>query len=287
MAIPGQNFTILDPGLGVTPAAINTPLFVGCCSAGAANTLYTFSRISDVIATLGQGPLAEAVCTYLANAGGPVFAIKLTGTRGGAGTVKKNAENAQQANQFTGNTRGVADKSGEVVAQAVNAMARIEESSSNISEIIGVIDEIARQTNLLALNAAVEAARAGEAGRGFAVVAQEVRSLAQRCSQAAKDIKDLIVGSSGQVKEGAELVNRAGASLGEIVESIKRVADIVNDITTGSEEQAVGIEQVNKALAQMDEVTQQNSALVEQGAAASQSLQQQTKRLVEAVSVFR
>ena len=204
-----------------------------------------------------------------------------------AATVKKNAENAKQANEFTGNTRGVADKSGEVVTEAVNAMTRIEESSNDISEIISVIDEIARQTNLLALNAAVEAARAGEAGRGFAVVAQEVRSLAQRCSQAAKDIKDLIVGSSGQVKEGAALVNKAGTSLGEIVDSIKRVADIVNEIANGSEEQAVGIEEVNKALTQMDEVTQQNSALVEQNAAAAKALEDQAQAMKNQVSFFR
>ena len=140
-------------------------------------------------------------------------------------TVKKNAESAQQANQFASGTREVADRGGEVVAQAVSAMARIEESSRKISDIISVIDEIARQTNLLALNAAVEAARAGEAGRGFAVVASEVRSLAQRSSQAAKDIKDLITNSSNQVQEGVDLVNRAGESLHEIVESIKKVAD--------------------------------------------------------------
>ena len=181
-------------------------------------------------------------------------------------TVKKNAENAQQANQFATGTREVADRGGEVVAQAVNAMSRIEESSRKISDIIGVIDEIARQTNLLALNAAVEAARAGEAGRGFAVVASEVRSLAQRSSQAAKDIKDLITNSSEQVQEGVELVNRAGTSLNEIVESIKRVAEIVSDIATASTEQSTGLEQVNKALTQMDEVTQQNSALVEENA---------------------
>jgi methyl-accepting chemotaxis protein len=177
-------------------------------------------------------------------------------------TVKKNAENAQQANQSATSTREVASRGGEVVGQAVDAMARIEESSRKISDIISVIDEIARQTNLLALNAAVEAARAGDAGRGFAVVASEVRSLAQRSSQAAKDIKDLITNSTTQVKDGVELVNRAGEQLKEIVESIKGVAGIVADIAGASAEQASGIEQVNKALTQMDEVTQQNSALV-------------------------
>jgi methyl-accepting chemotaxis protein len=157
-------------------------------------------------------------------------------------TVKMNAENAQQANQSAAGTRTVAERGGQVVSQAVDAMAKIEESSRRISDIIGVIDEIARQTNLLALNAAVEAARAGEAGRGFAVVASEVRSLAQRSSQAAKDIKDLITNSNSQVKEGVDLVNKAGASLNEIVESIKTVAGIVADIANASTEQANGIE---------------------------------------------
>jgi methyl-accepting chemotaxis protein len=204
-----------------------------------------------------------------------------------AATVKKNAENAQHANQLTQQTREVADRGGEVVAQAVSAMARIEESSRQISDIISVIDEIARQTNLLALNAAVEAARAGEAGRGFAVVASEVRTLAQRSSQAAKDIKDLIVNSSGQVQEGVELVNRAGASLHEIVESIKNVAAIVADIANASAEQAAGIDQINKALSQMDEVTQQNSALVEENAATAKTLENQQSAMEEQVRFFR
>ncbi len=201
-------------------------------------------------------------------------------------TVKQNAENAQQANQFASGTREVCDRGGQVVAEAVKAMSRIEESSRKISDIIGVIDEIARQTNLLALNAAVEAARAGEAGRGFAVVASEVRSLAQRSSQAAKDIKDLIVSSSGQVQEGVELVNRAGTSLNEILASIKKVADIVSDIAAASAEQATGLEQVNKALAQMDEVTQQNSALVEENAATAKTLEHQAHAMDERVASF-
>jgi methyl-accepting chemotaxis protein len=204
-----------------------------------------------------------------------------------AATVKKNAANAQQANEFAGGTREVADRSGAVVTEAVGAMARIEESSHKISDIIRVIDEIARQTNLLALNAAVEAARAGEAGRGFAVVASEVRSLAQRSSQAAKDIKDLITSSSGQVQEGVELVNKAGASLAEIVASIKKVAEIVGEIAAASAEQSTGIEQVNAALTHMDEVTQQNSALVEQNAAAAKALEQQSQAMDERVGIFR
>jgi methyl-accepting chemotaxis protein len=202
-------------------------------------------------------------------------------------TVKKNAENAREADQLTHGARDVADRGGAVVAEAVSAMARIEESSRRISDIISVIDEIARQTNLLALNAAVEAARAGEAGRGFAVVASEVRSLAQRSSQAAKDIKDLITNSSGQVQEGVELVNKAGASLTEILESIKKVAGIVSDIAAASAEQSTGIDQINTALSQMDEVTQQNSALVEQNAAAAKALEQQSQTMDEQVSFFR
>jgi methyl-accepting chemotaxis protein len=202
-------------------------------------------------------------------------------------TVKKNAENAQQANQFASSTRQVADRGGEVVAKAVSAMSRIEESSGKISDIISVIDEIARQTNLLALNAAVEAARAGEAGRGFAVVASEVRSLAQRSSQAAKDIKDLITSSSSQVQEGVELVNKAGSSLTEIVESIKKVAQIVAEIASASAEQSTGIDQVNTALTQMDEVTQQNSALVEENAATAKTLEQQSAAMNERVGAFK
>jgi methyl-accepting chemotaxis protein len=204
-----------------------------------------------------------------------------------AAVVKKNAENAQQANQSVGTTRDVAGRGGKVVAQAVDAMARIEGSSRQISDIIGVIDEIARQTNLLALNAAVEAARAGEAGRGFAVVATEVRSLAQRSSQAAKDIKDLIVNSNGQVKDGVALVGGAGEALNEIVDSIKVVADLVADIATASSEQSKGIEEVNRALTQMDEMTQQNSALVEENAATAKTLEQQAQAMGEHVSYFR
>ncbi len=202
-------------------------------------------------------------------------------------TVKKNAENAQQASASAAATRDVATRGGDVVAQAVSAMSKIEELSRKISDIIGVIDEIARQTNLLALNAAVEAARAGDAGRGFAVVASEVRSLAQRSSQAAKDIKDLITNSNSQVQDGVDLVNRAGKSLHEIVELIKGVATIVSDIASASAEQAGGIDQVNKALAQMDEVTQQNSALVEENAATAKNLEQQANGMDKRVGVFK
>ena len=202
-------------------------------------------------------------------------------------TVRKNAENAQHASQSAVATRAVADRGGDVAAKAVKAMSLIEESSRKIADIIGVIDEIARQTNLLALNAAVEAARAGDAGRGFAVVASEVRSLAQRSSQAAKDIAHLITNSSGQVQEGVSLVNQAGAALNEIVESIRTVAAVVSDIATASAEQATGLDEINKALNQMDEVTQRNSALVEENAATAKTLEQQAKSMDEQVAFFQ
>ncbi len=201
--------------------------------------------------------------------------------------VKKSAENADQANRSVGQAREVADQGGQVVAQAVDAMAKIEDSSRKISDIIGVIDEIARQTNLLALNAAVEAARAGEAGRGFAVVASEVRSLAQRASQAAKDIKELITNSNGQVQVGVELVNHAGTALHKIVQSVKEVAGLVSDIARASTEQASGLEQINKALMQMDSVTQQNAALVEENAATAKSLETQAQTMDEQVAFFK
>jgi methyl-accepting chemotaxis protein len=204
-----------------------------------------------------------------------------------ATTVKKNADNARHANDLIGTTRITADKGGEIVSNAIAAMSRIEESSRRISDIISVIDEIARQTNLLALNAAVEAARAGEAGRGFAVVASEVRSLAQRSSQAAKDIKNLITNSSDQVQEGVKLVHCAGDALNDIVVSVKNVVEIVADISKASDEQSDGIDQINKALVQMDEMTQQNSALVEENAASVRTLEQMASRTDERVAVFR
>jgi methyl-accepting chemotaxis protein len=202
-------------------------------------------------------------------------------------TVKKNAENAKQAKDSASGTSSVANRGGEVVAMAVQAMAKIEESSRKIGDIIGVIDEIARQTNLLALNAAVEAARAGEAGRGFAVVATEVRSLAQRSSQAAKDIKDLIVNSNNQVKDGVDLVNRAGLALNEIVDAISKVTEIVSEIAFASGEQSAGLEQIRLALGQMDESTQQNSALVEENAATAKGLADRSMAVDEQVKFFK
>jgi methyl-accepting chemotaxis protein len=204
-----------------------------------------------------------------------------------SGTIKKNADYAHNANVSAIRTREVADRGGQVVAKAVEAMGLIEGSSRKVADIIGVIDEIAHQTNLLALNAAVEAARAGEAGRGFAVVASEVRSLAQRSSQAAKDIKGLITNSNVQVQTGVDLVNKAGAALSEIVDSIKSVAAIVGEIASASTEQATGINEINRALVQMDEATQQNSALVEENAATAKTLEQQAAAMSDRVAMFR
>jgi methyl-accepting chemotaxis protein len=194
-------------------------------------------------------------------------------------TVKQNADNAGQANQLATAARDQAEKGGAVVGSAVKAMTEINESSKKISDIIGVIDEIAFQTNLLALNAAVEAARAGEQGRGFAVVATEVRSLAGRSATAAKEIKELIQDSVRKVGDGSLLVTQSGQTLEQIVMSVKKVSDIVAEIAAASREQSSGIEQVNKAVMQMDEMTQQNAALVEQATAASQSMADQAREL--------
>jgi methyl-accepting chemotaxis protein len=203
------------------------------------------------------------------------------------GTVKQNAQSAREASSFSGETRQVAERGGEVVGAAITAMQAIEHSSQKIADIIGVIDEIAFQTNLLALNAAVEAARAGEAGKGFAVVASEVRALAGRSSSASKEIKMLIQESVSQVKSGSDLVNRTGETLQEIISSVARVADIVSSIAHASQEQAIGINQINTTVTQMDEMTQQNAALVEQTAAASQSLAEKGGELRGLIGYFR
>jgi methyl-accepting chemotaxis protein len=201
-------------------------------------------------------------------------------------TVKQNADNAQNANQLAESARGAAENGGEVASSAVAAMAQIEESAQKISEIVGVIDEIAFQTNLLALNAAVEAARAGDAGRGFAVVAAEVRALAQRSSQASKEIKGLISSSGSQVKRGVELVNRAGSSLTEIVTSVKRVAEIVSEIAAASREQSDGVQQVDETVTRMEAVTQKNASLVEESTASLSSVDRQVDGMLEVVSFF-
>jgi methyl-accepting chemotaxis protein len=202
-------------------------------------------------------------------------------------TVRQNADNARQANQLAVTASEVAVKGGTVVGQVVETMSSINASSRKIVDIISVIDGIAFQTNILALNAAVEAARAGEQGRGFAVVASEVRSLAQRSAAAAKEIKGLIDDSVGKVDAGSRLVGEAGSTMNELVDSVKRVTDIMSEIMAASQEQSSGIEQVNQAIAQMDQVTQQNASLVEEAAAAAESMQDQAGSLAKAVSVFK
>ncbi|MEO5337025.1 MAG: methyl-accepting chemotaxis protein [Magnetospirillum sp. WYHS-4] len=201
-------------------------------------------------------------------------------------TVRQNAENSQQANQLALAARATADESGSVMKDSVEAMRTIEESSDKISEIVSMIDEIAFQTNLLALNAAVEAARAGDAGKGFAVVATEVRSLAQRTSQASREIKDLILASNHQVKQGVDLVNGVGRKLGDIVVQVKKVTDIVAEIASASREQAIGLDEINQAMSQMDDMTQRNAALVEETSASAESLKHQAEELVRMVAFF-
>jgi len=201
--------------------------------------------------------------------------------------VRTNADTARQANQLAASASAVAAKGGNVVGQVVATMDQISTSSKKIADIIGTVDGIAFQTNILALNAAVEAARAGEQGRGFAVVASEVRSLAQRSADAAREIKTLIGASVERVEAGSRLVVDAGTTMQEIVTQVQRVSDLIGEITVATSEQTSGIGQVSGAVTQLDQVTQQNAALVEQSAAAAESLKQQAVRLVDAVSVFK
>jgi methyl-accepting chemotaxis protein len=201
--------------------------------------------------------------------------------------VQQNADHAKSANQLALAAREQAEKGGEVVGEVVATMGSITDSSRRIADIIGVIDGIAFQTNILALNAAVEAARAGEQGRGFAVVASEVRNLAQRSAGAAKEIKELISDSVDKVATGSRLVDTAGSTMGDIVASVRRVADLMGEIAAASAEQSDGIARVNGAIEEMDDSTRQNAALVEQAAAAAMALQDQSARLAQVVAAFR
>jgi methyl-accepting chemotaxis protein len=202
-------------------------------------------------------------------------------------TVKQNADNARQANQMALNASSVAGQGGAMVAKVIDTMDAINQSSRKISDIISVIDGIAFQTNILALNAAVEAARAGDQGRGFAVVATEVRNLAQRSAAAAKEIKTLIGASVDQVDAGSKLVADAGVTMNEVLASVGRVTDIMAEITAASVEQSNGIEHVNRAINEMDQVTQQNAALVEEASAASEAMQEQAAALADSVRLFK
>ncbi|GAA4033981.1 methyl-accepting chemotaxis protein [Actimicrobium antarcticum] len=245
-------------------------------------------RSTDTIST-GSGEIASGNMDLSARTESQASSLEQTASSMEEliSTVRQNADNARQANTLAASASAVAVKGGTVVAQVVETMASINASSRKIVDIIAVIDGIAFQTNILALNAAVEAARAGEQGRGFAVVASEVRSLAQRSAAAAKEIKQLIGDSVEKVDDGARLVDQAGVTMDEIVSSVQRVTDIMGEISSASEEQSRGIEQINMAITELDEVTQQNAALVEQSAAAAQSMQDQTAELLTVVSVFR
>jgi methyl-accepting chemotaxis protein len=278
----------LSPVIGAEQAPVGSVLSsLGAMQASLAGIVQQVREVSDSIAT-GSAQIATGNADLSQRTEEQASALQQTAaTMDELGTtVRNNADNAQQANQLALGASTVAIKGGDVVSEVVSTMKGINESSKKISDIIGVIDGIAFQTNILALNAAVEAARAGEQGRGFAVVAGEVRNLAQRSAQAAKEIKTLISASVEQVEQGSALVDRAGQTMEEVVGAIRRVSDIVGEISSASAEQSAGVGQVGLAVSQMDEVTQQNAALVEESAAAAESLRIQAGQLVQAVAVF-
>ena len=274
------------PGVDVAPAG-SVLASLGAMQSNLARIVGQVRSASDSIAT-GSAQIATGNADLSQRTEEQASALQQTAaTMDQLGsTVRNNSDSARQANQLAAGATQVATEGGDVVARVVGTMKGINDSSKRIADIIGVIDGIAFQTNILALNAAVEAARAGEQGRGFAVVAGEVRNLAQRSAAAAKEIKSLITSSVEQVEQGSSLVDEAGRTMEEIVAAIKRVGDIVAEISSASVAQSLGVSQVGQAVSQMDQVTQQNAALVEESAAAAESLRQQAQRLVGAVSVF-
>jgi methyl-accepting chemotaxis protein len=257
----------------------------------------TAERLADVVGRISSASFAISAAAEEIARGNANLSLRTEAQAAGlqttassmeelTATVKQNAQSAKQASQLALSASDVATDGGRVVEEVIRTMASISDASTRIADIISVIDGIAFQTNILALNAAVEAARAGEQGRGFAVVATEVRSLAQRSAAAAREIKDLIGNSTDKVEAGSKLVSTAGQTMIEVVSSVKRVSDIINEITAASEEQSAGIEQVNQAIAQMDQTTQQNAVLVEDAGAAARAMASQAQDLDAAVSVF-
>ncbi len=286
-AVADGNFNITVPNLGQDPVG----QVAGALSAAVDSMRAALTEVRDVASTVSSAATQLSGASREIAAGAQSQASSLEETASSleeiTSTVKQNTDNAQQARQLATGSRDVAERGGTVVSQAVQAMEEINNSSTKIAAIITTIDEIAFQTNLLALNAAVEAARAGEQGRGFAVVAAEVRNLAQRSASAAKEIKALIQDSVSKVQNGTELVNRSGQTLSEIVTSVKRVTDIVSEIAAASKEQLAGIEQVNKAVTQMDRVTQGNAAQTEEMSGTAGMLLSHSKQLTDMVSKFR
>lgn len=285
-SIAEGNFDIEFPNLG-TDAVGQVAAALEQAVRSIRGVLIEVSEVADTVATAAE-QLSEASQEIANGAQSQASSLEETASSMEeiTSTVKQNTDNAQQARQLANGSRDVAEKGGEVVSNAVKAMDEINQSSKKIADIITTIDEIAFQTNLLALNAAVEAARAGEQGRGFAVVAAEVRNLAQRSASAAKEIKTLIEDSVGKVKNGTELVNKSGETLGEIVNSVKRVTDIVSEIAAASREQLAGVELVNKAVAQMDRITQGNASQTEEMSGTAASLLSHSVQMGELVSRF-